>query len=179
MTYRREFEIAFVGLKPGIHVFEYGIDDKFFASYGEQDFTNCHAEVKLVLDKKSGFMQLHFDVNGSVDVICDKCGNTLNKQLWDEFDVIVKMVEEPELMNEQETDPDIYYISRTESHLDVANWIYEFINLSLPLQKRCEEEGGKLCNIEALDKLKKMEEEAKHSSNDVWKDLEKFKNLNN
>jgi uncharacterized metal-binding protein YceD (DUF177 family) len=91
------------------------------------------------------------------------------------------MVEEPELMNEQETDPDIYYISRSESHLDIADWMYEFINLSLPFQKRCgeKEEGGEQCNIEALNKLKKMEKEAKHTSNDVWKDLEKFKNLNN
>lgn len=181
MSHRREFEIAFVGLKPGIHVFEYGIDDKFFVSYGEQDFTNCHAEVKLSLDKKNGFMQLHFDINGSVDVICDRCGNTLTKQLWDEFDIVVKMVEDPELMNEQELDPDIYYISRSESHLHIADWIYEFINLSLPLQKRCreEEEGGPLCNIEVLNKLKQMENEAKHTSNDIWKDLEKFKDLKN
>jgi uncharacterized metal-binding protein YceD (DUF177 family) len=180
MSHRREYEIPFVGLKLGLHVFEYEIDDKFFASYGEQDFTNCHTEVKLSFDKKNGFMQLHFDINGSVDVICDKCGNTLNKQLWDEFDIIVKMVEEPKLMNEKDTDPDIYYISRSESHLDIADWMYEFINLSLPFQKRCseEDEGGSQCNIEVLDKLKKMEEEATHTSNDIWKDLEKFKNLN-
>lgn len=181
MSHRREYEIAFVGLKLGLHVFEYEIDDKFFAPYGEQDFTNCHAQVKLSLDKKNGFMQLHFDINGNTDVICDKCGNSLTKQLWDEFDIIVKMVEEPELMNEQETDPDIYYISRNESHLNIANWIYEFINLSLPFQKRCseEEQGGLQCNIEALNKLKEMEEEAKHTNHHIWKDLEKFKNLNN
>ena len=35
-------------------------------------------------------------------------------------------------MNDQEDDPDVYYISRGESHIDVADWIYEFINLSIP-----------------------------------------------
>ena len=181
MSHRREYEIAFVGLKPGVHVFDYRIEDKFFAPYGEQDLKNCIAEVKLSLEKNTGFMQLHFDIDGSADVICDKCGNTLTKQLWDEFDIVVKIVDEPELMNEQEIDPDVYYISRSESHLQVADWIYEFINLCLPMQKRCDEEemGGPQCNNEVLKKLKKMEEDVMKESNSLWKGLEKFKDLDN
>ncbi len=54
MNSRRNFDIAFVGLKPGIHEFEYAIDDKFFVDYQEQDFRNCIAQVKLTLDKKDG-----------------------------------------------------------------------------------------------------------------------------
>ncbi len=179
MSHRREFEIAFVGLKPGVHVFEYRIEDKFFAAYGEQDFKNCVCEVKLSLDKKTSFMLLKFDLVGSADVICDKCGNSLTKQLWDEFNIIVKMVDDPELMNEQEEDPDVYYISRSESHLQVGDWIYEFINLSLPMQKMCspEEMGGPQCNKEVLETLRKMEEEVRKDSNNAWKGLEKFKDI--
>ncbi|HAI84367.1 MAG TPA: DUF177 domain-containing protein, partial [Chitinophagaceae bacterium] len=40
MSNRRAFEIAFVGLKPGVHEFHYEVDDKFFVPYGEQDFAN-------------------------------------------------------------------------------------------------------------------------------------------
>ena len=63
---------------------------------------------------------------------------------------VVRVVEEPELMNDQEDDPDVYYISRGESHIDVANWIYEFINLSIPMQRMCgpDEIGGPSCNKE-------------------------------
>lgn len=180
MSNRREFEIAFVGLKPGIHLYEYKVEDKFFVAYGEQDFSNCSTNIKLSLDKKSGFILLKFDIDGTVDAGCDKCGNTLPLQLWDEFNIIVKMVDDPNMMNEQEEDPDIYYISRGESHLQIADWVFEFINLSIPLQKRCkpEELGGLKCNIEVLDKLKKMEEEAtKDSSPTLWKGLEKFKDI--
>ncbi len=179
MNQRREFEIAFVGLKPGVHVYEYRIEDKFFALYGEQDFNNCKADVKLSLERNSSFMQLKFDISGNVDVVCDKCGNSLNKQLWDEFNIIVKMVDEPEIMNEQEEDPDVYYIGRNESHLYVADWIYEFVNLSLPMQKRCnlEELGGPLCNKEVLEKLRQMEIDVMKDINPQWKGLEKFKDL--
>ena len=69
MSHRREYEIAFVGLKPGVHVYEYRIEDKFFAPYGEQDLKNCIAEVKLSLERNSGFMQLHFDIDGKADVV--------------------------------------------------------------------------------------------------------------
>jgi uncharacterized metal-binding protein YceD (DUF177 family) len=179
MSHRREFEIAFVGLKPGEHDFTYEINDKFFEPFQQQDFTNCNAVVKLKLDKKNGFMMLKFDVDGKVDVICDRCGNTLTLQLWDEFNLVVKMVEEPELMNEREEDPDIYYISKSESHIDVAEWIYEFINLSIPMQKMCKEDeiGGPQCNTEVLEKLKKMEEGAKTDTNTIWKGLDQFKDL--
>lgn len=179
MNQRREFEIAYVGLRPGIHVYEYRIEDKFFTQYGAQDFENCTANVKLSLEKNNGFMQLKFDIDGSANAACDRCGNTLPMQLWDEFNIIVKMVEDPEPMNETEEDPDVYYISRGESHLFVGDWIYEFINLSIPLQKMCsqEEMGGPKCNIEVLEKLRKMEEETRKDSNPVLKGLDKFKNL--
>jgi uncharacterized metal-binding protein YceD (DUF177 family) len=179
MSHRREFEIAFVGLKPGIHVYEYRVEDKFFVPYGEQDFKNCVADIKLSLEKNNGFMLLRFDIGGTMESGCDRCGNPLSFQLWDEFNIIVKMVENPEEMNEQEEDPDVYYISRGESHLHLADWIYEFINLSIPLQKMCKEEemGGPKCNKEVLEKLKKMEEEVKKDTPTIWKGLDQFKNL--
>lgn len=53
MGHRRDFEIAFVGLKPGIHEYNYEIKDKFFEAFQQQDFRHCKANVKLTLDKKA------------------------------------------------------------------------------------------------------------------------------
>jgi uncharacterized metal-binding protein YceD (DUF177 family) len=179
MNSRREFEIAFVGLKPGIHEFNYRITDRFFEAYQQQDFQHCDANVKLALDKKNGFMLLRFEVGGKLEVICDRCGNTLPHELWDEFNILVKLVDDPDIMNQQEDDPDVYYISRAESHLYVADWIYEFINLSIPIQRMCGEEemGGPYCNKEVLAMLKKLDVEKNKPENPLWKGLEKFKDL--
>jgi uncharacterized metal-binding protein YceD (DUF177 family) len=180
MGHRRDFEIAFVGLKPGVHEYSYDITDRFFEAFQQQDFRNCTANVRLSLEKNNGFMLLKFEIGGKLEVICDRCNNTLPLDLWDEFNITVKMTEEPELMNEQEDDPDVYYISRGESHIDVANWIYEFINLSIPMQKTCgfEKMDGPYCNPSAMDVLKKMEpEDSEKKDNPIWKGLEKFKNL--
>jgi uncharacterized metal-binding protein YceD (DUF177 family) len=179
MSHRREYEIAFVGLKPGIHEYGYEIRDKFFEAFQQQDFVNCNAQVKLTLDRKTGFMLLKFEIGGQLEVICDRCNNPLPLELWDEFNITVKMVDEPDQMNEQEEDPDVYYISRSDSHVDVANWIYEFINLSIPMQKVCsfEKMDGPYCNKAALDVLKKLKNNDEQSANPIWKGLEKFKDL--
>lgn len=181
MSSRRMYDIAFVGLKPGAHRFEYDVDDEFFTAYREQDFRNCVAHIVLTLDKKSSFMLLKFEVGGRLEVTCDRCGNGLPLGLWDEFNIVVKMVDNPEEMNDQENDPDIYYISRGESHLSVADWIYEFVNLSIPMQRMCppEEIGGSHCNKEVLARLEELGMDYKTAGNPVWKDLEKFRNSNN
>ena len=171
-----------MGLKPGIHEFSYEIDEKFFAEFENRDFTNCNAKIKLQLDKKSSFMLLKFEIGGKADVICDRCNNTLSFDLWDEFNMVIKMVDNPEEMNEQEDDPDIYYISRTESHLHLNEWIYEFVSLSIPMQKTCSEEeyGGPKCNLEVLEKLKALEANEKgDNATAIWKGLEIFKKKKN
>lgn len=178
MANRHEYEIAFVGLKPGKHEYVYDIDDKFFADYKPQDFTDTQVTVNLTLDKKNSFLMLKFEIGGVVTLPCDLCGNTLQKNLWDEFEILVKMVDNPDEMNDSEEDPDVYYISRTESLIYIAGWIYEFINLSIPLQRTCGEnpDGSSKCNQEAIDILKKLTERHTESGNPIWKDLDKFRN---
>ena len=83
MAYRREFEIAFVGLKPGPHEFDYSIADEFFEAFQQQDFRNCKANVKLTLDKQNGFMLLKFEIGGTLEVNCDRCNSNLPLQFWD------------------------------------------------------------------------------------------------
>ena len=177
MGNRREYDIAFVGLKPGLHEYHYEVDDKFFQEYKQADFSNCKAKIKLTLEKNTSFLMLKFEVGGNVEVVCDRCGNDLGMELWDEFNMIVKLVENPDEMNETEEDPDIHYISRTESHLHVADWIFEFVTLSIPMQRSCKEEeiGGPQCNKEVLEMLKKMEEVNK-GNNPLSKGLEQFRN---
>jgi uncharacterized metal-binding protein YceD (DUF177 family) len=180
MNFRRSFEIAFVGLKPGIHQFDFEVDDLFFSHYGTHDFETCAAKVKVQLDKKPGFFLLHFDIDGWVQTGCDKCGNSLRLQLWEEFKMMVKMVDDPELMNQQGEDPDVFYISRGESHLHMADWIYEFVMLSIPMQRRCSEQdmGGDQCNKDVLAKLASMEKDAgKEVVNTLEKQLEKIKKI--
>ncbi len=177
MANRHIFNIPFVGLKQGVQEFRYDLGKEFFTEKGAEDFADAEIQVKLSLEKNSGFMLLKFDVGGGAGVTCDKCGNPLRLNLWDEFNMLVKLVDNPDEMNEQEEDPDVFYISRTESHLQVSDWLYEFALLSVPFQKMCspDEMGGPNCNVEVLKKLEEMQRAVQNNANNIWKDLSKFR----
>ncbi|GAA3926615.1 DUF177 domain-containing protein [Chitinophaga oryziterrae] len=172
----REFEIAFVGLKPGEHTFQYQITDSFFENYGPQDFTNCEATVKLLLEKNNNFFLLKFEIGGKATVNCDRCGQPFELQLWDDFNQVVKLVDNPEEMIDDE-DADVAYISKSESHLNVAEWIYEFINLSIPMQRihPDKSDGKSGCDPKILEMLENMSQQSGEKDNPIWKDLDKFR----
>ncbi|WP_341835375.1 DUF177 domain-containing protein [Chitinophaga pollutisoli] len=177
MKQLREFDIAFVGLTPGVHTFQYQIDGNFFEKLGaEPDFSDCHATVNLTLDKKAGFFLLKFEVGGRLTVTCDRCGQPFEMQLWDDFNQVIKLVDNPEEMSADE-DPDVTYISRTESHLNVADFIYEFINLAIPMQRiHPDDASGKSgCDPKVLEMLEKMKQQDEQQANPIWKGLEKFR----
>ncbi len=178
MGSKRMYEIAFVGLKQGEHEFEYELNDAFFKEKGAEDVENMHANIKMLLDKNNGFMLLKFYVGGNADVSCDRCGNTLKVELWDEFSMVVKLTEDPIKANEEEEDADVFYISKTESHVDVSDWLYEFGMLSIPTQHICgnDDNGNSLCNEEVLKKLNEMKASAEQpTESSIWKGLDKFK----
>lgn len=178
MRPHKEFEIAFVGLKSGIHEFDYDIDDKFFSAYKTPDFSNSKLHIRLLLDKKSGFFLLKFEITGEVLVNCDRCGDPFELPVWDEFNMVVKLVEDPSLL-EADDDPNVAYLSRHESLLQVADWIYEFSLLSVPMQRIHPDnnEGKSGCNPKALKMLDEMKQRSGKEENPVWKDLDKFKNI--
>jgi uncharacterized metal-binding protein YceD (DUF177 family) len=178
MGSRRKFEIPFVGLKQGVHEFTYELGNEFFTEKGAEDAENIQATVKLLLEKNTGFMLLKFIVGGKAGVNCDRCGNPLTADLWDEFNLVVKLTDDPDMMNGQEEDADVFYISRTESHIDVSDWLYEFVMLSIPMQHVCgeDEKGESMCNKEVLQKLSEMKATTEeHNANSIWKGLDKFK----
>ena len=178
MGSKRTYEIAFVGLKPGVHEFNYELDHNFFKEKGGQAVEDISANVKLMLDKNNGFMFLKFIIGGNAAVNCDRCGNPLKVDLWDEFNMVVKLTEEPQKANDEEEDADVFYIAKSESHIEVSDWLYEFVMLSIPMQHLCgnDAEVKTLCNEDVLNRLNNMRIEPEEKrENSIWQGLEKFK----
>ena len=178
MGSKRMYEIAFVGLKPGVHEFNYALDYDFFKEKAGEAVDEISANVKLMLDKNNGFMLLKFMVGGNAAVNCDRCGNPLKVDLWDEFNMVVKLTEEPQKANDDEEDADVFYIAKSESHIEMSDWLYEFVMLSIPMQHLCGNDvaGKTLCNEEVLNRLNNMKIVPEEKlENSIWKGLEKFK----
>lgn len=180
MRHNREFEIAWQGLKPGPHTFEYDIDDKFMAEREPgPEFKNWKVRVAVKFDKHENFFMLNFDVDGAVTVPCDRCGDDFELRLWDEFSLLIKLtgLEEDEQPDEEN---DVVFIPRSETVIDLSNWVYEFVMLSVPLQRIHPDnaDGNPGCNEQALRLLGKLSEHEEDISNPMWKGLDALKKGN-
>jgi uncharacterized metal-binding protein YceD (DUF177 family) len=178
MKHQRAYDIAWQGLKPGPHTFEYEIDERFMQERGAgEGFSGWKANVNLEFDKHESFFMLKFDIGGSVMVPCDRCGDEFELKLWDEFKLVVKVLGENAEPVEEEDD--VIFIPRSETVLDVSEWLYEFVMLSIPIQRIHPETDGKPgCNTKVLSLLGSMQEATEHepvSDKSIWKGLEAFK----
>jgi len=181
MKHNREFEIAWQGLKSGLHTFKYEINDRFMLERDQSgEFKDWDVEVTLQFDKKSSFFLLHFDIDGSVTVPCDRCGDDFKLRLWDEFDFVIKLTD-AESGEEIAEDADVVFIPRSETVIDISPWMYEFVMLSIPLQRvhKDKEDGTAACNPQALNLLNKLSEPEELPEHNIWKGLEALKEKTN
>lgn len=174
----REFEIAFVGLKVGVHKFNYEIDGRFFNHFKDSLIHDCKVRVRLEFDKKETFFTLVFFIDGAVKAECDRCLVPFDKEIFGDFTCYVKFSDKAhQLANEDE----VLFIGREETVLDVSQLIYEYINLCLPMQRSgCEKPGEEpQCNKEVLKYIAREEDHAPREEGEIdprWAALKKLKN---
>lgn len=177
-----EFELAWQGLKLGEHILDYQLNSAFLKEYGvmPEDITDIEANVTLKFDKHESFFELHFDIDGFVITPCDRCGDDFKLMLWDEFDLIIKL-NDAEATEEEEEDADVVFVPRSETVLDLSKWLYEFLILSIPLQRvhPNKANGQSGCNEDVLKLLGQYTEHPEEKKNDIWKGLESIKINNN
>ena len=168
----KEYIIQFVGLSVGSHLYEFNISDKFFESLDYSEIKQGDIQVKLTLLKQSSMMILQFEIGGTVKINCDRCTAEYDLPIQGDYKLIVK-VGGSETGNE---DDDIITIAANEHELDLSQYLYEYIALSLAIKRAHpdNDEGEATCDKEMIKKLKDflIEEEKKENLNDPrWDDL--------
>jgi len=155
------FSIPFVGLKVGLHQLKFEVDNAFFAMYENTLVKQGKITINLDLDKRSHMTILDFALAGSVVTDCDRCMEDINLPISGEYTLHAKYSEE-----EIDDTDEVIYIHPKLSRLNVAQFIYEYIHLSIPMIKTCESDPEANCNEEILSRF---EEEAKDDGDEVKK----------
>src|SRR5690625_1641485 len=172
------FEIAFVGLKNEVHHFNYEVDNAFFESFSPPDFKDSKLSILLTMDKKDNFFLLNFEITGSIWTVCDRCGDPVEMNIWDEFPLVVKRVGDPKLMQRENDDPNMAFIAQQESVMNVVKWVYEFSLLSIPMQSihPNDKASNSTSNPDTLRALEEMKKGKEEKDNPLWKGLKQFRN---
>jgi uncharacterized metal-binding protein YceD (DUF177 family) len=140
-----------VGLKLGKHHFEYQVNNKFFEIFDYHEFQNSDIKVNLVLEKKSTMLELSFKHKGTVNVPCDMTSEDFDLPIKGKMNLIVRFGEAFNNDNEE-----LLILPHGEFEIDVAQYIYEMIVLSVPLRRVHPGIKDGSLKTEALTKLKQL-----------------------
>jgi len=147
------YTISFKGLSLGNHVFDWTIDKSFFVLYEMSEISDASIKVQLTLVKHNNFLELNFVMDGWVEVTCDRCLDPLKLDTASEAQMFVKFGDD-----DDSDDDDVIILPYGEDRLNVAQYLYEYAHLSLPMRKVHQNDlsGQSLCNAEMINKLEQF-----------------------
>ena len=130
MELSKQYSVAYKGLKNSSFDFVFEVDDALFTAYESKEIMggNCHVEATML----KGESQLEFDftITGEVTCECDRCLDPCQVPIDYEGHLIVRISDE-----EGEYDGDVMWVNPADNEVDLTQYIYESIVLSLPYQR--------------------------------------------
>jgi uncharacterized metal-binding protein YceD (DUF177 family) len=149
MKKTNEYLIPFIGLKIGKHQFDFQINKKFFEEFGFDEFESCDLKVNVAFEKKATMLELNFKHKGTVNVTCDVSGEQFDLPIKSKIRLVVQFGDVFNNDNEE-----LLILPLGEHQLDIKQYIYEMIALSIPLKRVHPGVKDGTLKSEALDKLK-------------------------
>ena len=178
MDYLHKYRIAYQGLTDGLHEFDFEISDPFFEQLEYSEIKKGSLLAHVVLNKKPQLLEFSFKINGTVEIMCDRCLDNFNYPIDFTGKLFVKFS-----ASEENLDDDVICLSPEDNELNIAHYLYESINLSIPLKRvhPTDKKGKPLCNPEMLKKLKELEikSPAVENVDPRWDELKKLMENNN
>lgn len=127
----KTFEIEIIKFIEGQHEVVFDITDAFFQQVeGNELLERGTLTTRVKIDKGTNLMELTFHTLGSVELTCDRSLEVFEHPLDISNKMLYKYGTEV-----QEIDENVMMITRDTPSINVAQLIYEFILLSLPLKK--------------------------------------------
>lgn len=146
MERQNGYSIAFKGLKNGSHEFVFPIDGTLFAAYEQSEIQDGSGEVRVALQRSEQQLVLDVQIDARVVVACDRCLEELTLPIAYEGRLLVKFADE-----EREYDGEVLWLFPRETEVDLTQYIYESIVLSLPY-RRVHPEG--MCDPAMLERFR-------------------------
>ncbi|HSV89118.1 MAG TPA: DUF177 domain-containing protein [Bacteroidales bacterium] len=176
MNYLAPFNIAFAGLLFGKHKFLLEVKEDFFSCFEHSEIKKGNLSLELMLDKQNSMMSLYFSIKGNVELVCDLCLETYQQPIDVNKRLFVKFGE----TFEEQTD-EIVIIPSGESHFNIAQYVYEYIHLGLPMRHVHAQysDGTDGCNPAHLEKLRqymtRKDSQALNPDSSPWNALKGLK----
>ena len=141
------FIIPLNGLAAGESRFSWHAGKEFFESFDNTEILAADLDIEVVVEKSGRYLGIDCEVDGKVVVECDRCLEDLDIPIGTDIMLSVKYGSEENSEEHQEGEREVLFVPQDEAELDLSQIIYDYVCLSLPMQ-RVHEEGE--CNPEAM-----------------------------
>jgi uncharacterized metal-binding protein YceD (DUF177 family) len=142
--------LAFKSLSSGKHIFTFDIDDTFFDLFENSEIEHGNFSIEVFLEKRTALLEFFIKINGNVKVVCDRCLDELELPVNYEGRLLVKF---SHVQDDVDDADDVIIIEPAENEIDLSQFLYDSINISLPMQRVHPEEQ---CNKEMIEKLNEL-----------------------
>ncbi len=165
--------VPFKGLKEGWHDFNFILTDNYFQSIEYSEFEKGNLEVKIQMERKATHLVFEIEIEGTVNVLCDRCLEFFDMEIKFSGNLFVKFSHEND---EDNFNDELIVLLPEENEVDLTHYIYESICLSLPVQKihPNNEKGKSTCSKSMIKKLKELESFHNEEIDPRW---DKLKNI--
>jgi uncharacterized protein len=126
----RAFRVNIIGLSNRVHHFQFEIDDSFFGLYGPGLISEGSFRVDVSLDKRETFIEALFSIIGQAKLICDRSLDPFLFPIETTKKIVFKYGNADEELSDE-----IIMIHRDADSLELGQYIYEFINLEIPIKR--------------------------------------------
>ena len=142
-----KFIIPLNGLTVGENVFSWQAGKEFFDSFENSEILDAHLDADVRVEKSGRYIGVDCDVRGEVVVECDRCLDELDMPVDVEIRLSVKYGSEESSEDPQAGEREVVFVPETDAELDLGQIIYDYVCLSLPMQ-RMHDEGE--CNPDVM-----------------------------
>ena len=142
-----KFIIPLNGLAAGENVFSWQAGKEFFESFDNTEILDAHLDTDVRVEKSGRYIGVDCDVRGVLKVECDRCLDELDMPVDVEIRLSVKYGSEESSEESHPGEREVIFVPDTDAELDLSQIIYDYVCLSLPMQ-RTHEQGA--CNPEAM-----------------------------
>ena len=149
------FIIPLNGLTAGENTFSWQADKEFFESFENTEVLDAHLDTDVRVEKSGRYIGVDCDVRGEITVECDRCLDELEMPVDVEIMLSVKYGDEESSDEPHEGEREVIFIPETDAEMDLSQIIYDYVCLSLPMQ-RVHEPGD--CNPEVMQRYGAPEE---------------------
>ena len=168
-----KFIIPLNGLAAGETRFSWQAGKEFFDSFENSEILDAHLDADVRVEKSGRYIGVDCDVRGEVTVECDRCLDELDMPVDVEIMLSVKYGNEESSEEPQQGEREVIFIPETDAEMDMSQIIYDYVCLSLPMQ-RMHEPGE--CNPEVM-KCYGAPEESEISADEVETPFSALKDL--